>query len=191
MKVAALVSGGVDSSVALALLKEQGHDITAFYLKIWLEDDLSYLGECPWEEDLKYVRKVCEQLKVPLKIINLQKAYWDRVVSYTLEEVKAGRTPNPDIMCNSQVKFDAFFEHIDDSFDKIATGHYAALKKKDGAWMLKRVQDPMKDQTYFLARMTQQQLSRALFPIGTLMKSDVRKLAQKYDLPTQERKEIL
>lgn len=129
MKIAVLVSGGVDSSVALRLLKEQGHDLTAFYLKIWLEDELSYLGDCPWEEDLAYVRAVCEQADVPLKVISLQKEYWEQVVSYTMAEIKAGRTPNPDILCNQRIKFGMFFNHIDPSFDKVATGHYAQVKQ--------------------------------------------------------------
>ncbi len=94
---AVLLSGGVDSSVALKLLKEQGHNITAFYLKIWLEDELAYLGDCPWEQDLSYVKKVCERENIPLKIIPLQQEYFDKVVSYAIAEIKAGRTPNPDI----------------------------------------------------------------------------------------------
>ena len=129
MKIAVLVSGGVDSSVALRLLKEQGHDLTAFYLKIWLEDELSYLGDCPWEEDLAYVRAVCQQADVPLQIVSLQKEYWDQVVSYTMQKIKAGRTPNPDILCNQRIKFGMFFNHIDDTFDKVATGHYALLRQ--------------------------------------------------------------
>ena len=128
MKIAVLVSGGVDSSVALHLLKEQGHDLTAFYLKIWLEDELSYLGNCPWEEDLAYVRAVCEQAGVPLQVISLQKEYWDHVVSYTMKEIKEGRTPNPDVLCNQRIKFGMFFNHIDSSFDKVATGHYAQVR---------------------------------------------------------------
>ena len=98
MKIAVLLSGGVDSAVALRLLKDQGHDITAFYLKIWLEDELAFLGECPWEEDLKYVRQICEEADVPLEIMNMQRHYFDIVVNYTINEVKEGRTPNPDIM---------------------------------------------------------------------------------------------
>ena len=105
MKIAVLVSGGVDSSVVLAKLKEQGHDVTAFYLKIWLEDELSFLGDCPWEEDLDYVRKVCKQQDVPLQILSLQQEYHNKVVGYTISEIKAGRTPNPDIFCNSYIKF--------------------------------------------------------------------------------------
>ncbi len=136
MKIAVLVSGGVDSSVALRLLKEAGHDVTAFYLKIWLEDELSYLGNCPWEEDLKVVRQVCEQAGVPVEVVSLQKEYWDEVIAYTLSEVKAGRTPNPDMLCNQRIKFGAFYNKISPEFEKVATGHYArseaecALKQK-------------------------------------------------------------
>ena len=101
------------------LLKEQGHDLTAFYLKIWLEDELSYLGDCPWEEDLAYVRAVCEQAQVPLEVISLQKEYWDQVVSYTMAEIKAGRTPNPDILCNQRIKFGMFFNHINELLIKL------------------------------------------------------------------------
>ena len=112
MKIALLISGGVDSSVALRLLKDQGHEITAFYLKIWLEDEIAFLGTCPWEEDLIYVRAVCEAANVPLEIVSLQKEYWDHVVSYTIAEVKAGHTPNPDIFCNKRIKFGLFFDHL-------------------------------------------------------------------------------
>ena len=104
MKIAMLLSGGVDSSVALAeLVREQKHQIQAFYLKIWLEDDLSYLGQCPWEEDLSYAQGVCEKLGVPLEIVSLQTAYWDRVVAHSIAELKAGRQPSPDILCNQNV----------------------------------------------------------------------------------------
>ncbi|MBT5017078.1 tRNA 2-thiouridine(34) synthase MnmA [Candidatus Peregrinibacteria bacterium] len=189
MKIAILLSGGVDSSVALKLLQAEGHDLTAFYLKIWLEDELSYLGDCPWEEDLAYARQICEEAAVPLEIISMQKEYWDEVVSYTITEVKEGRTPNPDILCNQRVKFGAFYNHINDSFDKIATGHYAQTKEKDGQTYLKKAADSFKDQTYFLSHLSQEQLSKALFPIGSLQKSKVRELAQKYNLPNQKRKD--
>lgn len=149
MKIAVLVSGGVDSSVALALLREQGHDLTAFYLKIWLEDELSYLGHCPWQQDVQYVESVCKQFNVPLRIVSLQKEYWDQVVTYTVNEVKSGRTPNPDVLCNQRIKFGTFLNHIDDSFDKIASGHYAQIKEKNGVVELVRAPDPIKDQTYF------------------------------------------
>lgn len=189
MKVAALVSGGVDSSVALQLLKNEGHDVTAFYLKIWLEDELSYLGICPWEEDLSYVRKVCEQLNVPLEVISLQKEYQDEVVAYTIAEVKAGRTPNPDILCNQRIKFGLFLDKIDASFEKVASGHYAQIRNKDGIFELFQSPDPIKDQTYFLSYLNQNQLKRVMFPIGHLHKSEVRALAREYNLPNKDRKD--
>lgn len=191
MKIAMLLSGGVDSSVALALLKEQGqHDITAYYLKIWLEDELSFLGTCPWEEDLTYARSVCEQLNVPLKVVSFQKEYHDRVISYTIDAVRSGFTPNPDVLCNPQIKFGAFNEKYGAPYEKIATGHYAQIEEStDDSVRLRQAPDPVKDQTYFLAMMSQEQLQKALFPIGHLAKKDVRDLAQKYDLPTAERKD--
>ena len=189
MKIAVLLSGGVDSSVALRLLKDEGHDLTAFYLKIWLQDEFSFLGECPWEEDLKYARGVCEQANVPLEVIPLQTEYWDNVVSYTISEIKEGRTPNPDIFCNSLIKFGEFYDKIDSSFEKVASGHYANVEMEDGKFLLKISPDPIKDQTYFLAYLTQQQLSRALFPIGKFKKSEIRKLAEQYNLPTMARRD--
>lgn len=209
MKIAVLVSGGVDSSVALNLLKEEGHDVTAFYLKIWLEDEMSYMGECPWKEDLSYVRLICQKLGVPLEVIDMQKEYWDNVVSYTIAEAKAGRTPNPDIFCNQMVKFGAFYDKIDDSFEKVATGHYAQVcanskseyqnskqssnsktqNSNSDLYLLKIAPDPIKDQTYFLCHLDQKQLSRAMFPIGKYTKKEVRKLAEKFDLPNKDRKD--
>jgi len=189
MKIAVLVSGGVDSSVALRLLKDEGHDVTAFYLKIWLEDELSYLGDCPWEEDLAYVRQICEALNVPLQIVPMQEEYWKRVVEYTVSEAKAGRTPNPDILCNQQIKFGQFYAKIDSSFEKVATGHYAQVEETDKGFILKRAPDPIKDQTYFLAQLSQAQLARALFPIGKYKKTEVRALAKKFELPNQDRKD--
>ncbi len=196
MKIAVLISGGVDSSVALRLLKDEGHDLTAFYLKIWLEDELSYLGECPWKEDLAYVRQVCKEADVPLEIISMQKEYWDTVVRYTIDECKAGRTPNPDIFCNQRIKFGDFYKKIDKSFEKVATGHYAQIHKDSGhrtqdsaRYLLKKSPDPVKDQTYFLSHLSQKQLSRALFPIGKYTKAEVRQLAEKYNLPNKDRKD--
>ena len=189
MKVAVLLSGGVDSSVALRLLKDAGHAITAYYLKIWLQDEYSFLGECPWEEDLKYARGVCEQAEVPLEVISLQTEYWASVVSYTISEIKEGRTPNPDMFCNSLIKFGQFYNRIDNSFEKVASGHYAKVEKMDSIYQLKKSPDPVKDQTYFLAYLTQQQLSRALFPIGNYKKEETRVLAEQYDLPNKGRKD--
>ena len=189
MKIAVLLSGGVDSSVALRLLKDQGHDITAFYLKIWLQDEFSFLGDCPWEEDLQYARGVCEQASVPLEILPLQTEYWETVVTYTITEIKEGRTPNPDMFCNSLIKFGQFYDKIDKSFEKVASGHYAKLELIDGKYILKRTPDPVKDQTYFLAYLTQEQLSRAYFPLGNYDKFSVRELAHQYNLPNMDRKD--
>lgn len=206
-KIAVLVSGGVDSSVALALLKKGGFNVTAFYLKIWLEDELAFLGECPWEEDLAYVRGVTEKLGVPLEVVPFQKEYWERVVAYTIAEVKAGRTPNPDMLCNARIKFGAFYDFLSGKsnpeqlkgvegydigfggFDKVATGHYANVLERSGKFFLKKTPDAIKDQTYFLSQLTQKQLSRALFPIGEYKKEAVRELARKFDLPNAERKD--
>lgn len=189
MKIAVLLSGGVDSSVALRLLHDQGHELTAFYLKIWLEDETSFLGTCPWQEDLDYAQKVCEQIGVPLKVVSLQKEYYETVVTYTLAEIKAGRTPNPDVFCNAFIKFGLFYDHIDDSFERVATGHYAQVVQYDNQIGLIASPDPVKDQTYFLAYLKQNQLARALFPIGHMYKEQVRQLAKYYDLPTKDRKD--
>jgi tRNA-specific 2-thiouridylase len=202
MKIAVLVSGGVDSSVVLRLLKEEGHELHAFYLKIWLEDELSFLGECPWEDDLSYVRAVCEQAGVPLTVVPFQKEYWERVVAYTIDEVKHGRTPNPDMLCNARIKFGAFLDFLSgksnpefvegydlNGFDKIATGHYAQAEERDGKTFLKMSPDPIKDQTYFLSQLTQEQVSKALFPIGKYEKHEVRALAEKFKLPNAKRKD--
>lgn len=208
MKIAVLVSGGVDSSVALKLLKEEGHDVTAFYLKIWLADELSFLSECPWEEDLSFVRAVCEQEKVPLEIVPFQKEYWDKVVGYTIAEAKEGRTPNPDMLCNARIKFGAFYDYIetmakarpghnaqagqafDHEFDKVATGHYAQTEEQDnGITLLKTSPDPVKDQTYFLSQLSQRQIARAVFPIGKYQKEQIRSLAQDFKLANAGRKD--
>jgi tRNA-specific 2-thiouridylase len=189
MKVAVLLSGGVDSSVALCLLKEQGYELTAYYLKIWLEDELAFLGSCPWEEDLEYARGVCTKLDIPLKIVNMQQEYLNTVVEYTITELKAGRTPSPDIMCNRHIKFGEFFKKINKDFDKVASGHYAQIEEIDGNFYLKESPDKIKDQTYFLTYLNQSQLSKILFPIGQYTKSEVRQLAHKFGLPTENRKD--
>lgn len=189
MKTACLISGGVDSSVSLRLLKDAGHEVSAFYLKIWLEDELSFLGECPWEEDLSYVRAVCEEVGVPLSVVPFQQEYHDRIVSYVITEVKEGRTPNPDVYCNTLIKFGAFLEKYGDDFDWVATGHYARTEVRDGKSRLLRSADPVKDQTYFLSRLTQKQTAKALFPIGGYEKDAVRDLARQYGLPNAERKD--
>jgi tRNA (5-methylaminomethyl-2-thiouridylate)-methyltransferase len=189
MKIAVLVSGGVDSSVALKLLKNQGYNLHAFYLKVWLEDELGNFGDCPWQEDVKYAEEVCKKLSVSLKIIPLQQEYRDAVVSYTLAEIKKGNTPSPDLFCNKLIKFGVFFDYLNNKFDKIATGHYAQIKEKNGLFFLQQPKDLAKDQTYFLSRLTQEQLKKILFPLGDLTKKEVRNLACQYNLPTKNRKD--
>jgi len=188
-RIAALVSGGVDSSVALKMAVDAGYDVTAFYLKIWLEDELSYLGSCPWQEDLAYVEALCKQLNVPLKVVSLQREYWDSVVQYTINEVRSGRTPNPDIMCNSRIKFGAFFDVIGDEYDTIVTGHYADVRFENGYYHLYQSKDPVKDQTYFLAGLSQEQLARVWFPLGSYTKDEVRAYAAQWGLSSANRKD--
>jgi tRNA-specific 2-thiouridylase len=193
MNIAVLLSGGVDSSVALRLLHEQGHNVTAFYLKIWLEDELAFLGDCPWDDDLHYARAVCDQIGVELQVVSLQKEYWDYVVSYVIDEVKAGRTPNPDVFCNKRIKFGMFLDYLNREhagrFDKIASGHYAHVAHEGSVARLKQAPDPIKDQTYFLCYLDQAQLQKLLFPIGHLDKYAVRALAMQFDLPNKDRKD--
>jgi tRNA-5-taurinomethyluridine 2-sulfurtransferase len=189
MRIAVLLSGGVDSSVALRLLQEQGHQLVAFYLKIWLEDELSFLGTCPWEEDLGYVRAVCEREKIPLEIVSLQEEYRQEIITYVVEELKVGRTPNPDILCNQRIKFGAFYSLFGAHFDKVATGHYAQVINREGLFHLYCSVDRLKDQTYFLSSLNQKQMEKALFPLASLDKQMVRSLAQKFDLPNSNRKD--
>jgi len=198
--VALLLSGGVDSSVALRLLLQQGYDVTAFYLKIWLEDELAHLGQCPWEDDYQVCQQVCDQAGVPLETLSLQEEYRDRVISYALHEAQRGRTPNPDILCNSRIKFGCFYKAIAErDFDHVASRHYARLvvgepdllaEHEEGEQRvvrLFRAPDPVKDQSYFLCALTQEQLQRVLFPIGHLEKSQVRELAEAFQLPNRQR----
>ncbi len=192
VKIAVLVSGGVDSSVALALLAKAHPraDLCAFYLKIWLEDELAFLGECPWEDDLRHARAVTDKLGVPLEVVPLQRAYHEQVVAHALSELAAGRTPSPDLHCNERVKFGAFMSLVGADFDRVATGHYAQIRRDPGGTtrMFSGV-DPVKDQTYFLARLSPAQLACADFPIGHLHKSEVRAVARDLDLATQSRKD--
>jgi len=187
--VAMLLSGGVDSSVALNLLLEEGYSVRAFYLKIWLEDELSHLGQCPWEDDWTMCQQVCKQAGVHLEAVSLQEEYKQKVISYTVDEASKGRTPNPDIMCNTRVKFGCFYDAIEGrNFKYIATGHYARLRTdENGQKRLVRAPDDIKDQSYFLSALNQEQLSRAIFPIGNYKKSEVRELAQRFDLPNKTR----
>lgn len=188
MKIAVLTSGGVDSSVALRLLEEQDHEVTAFYLKIWLEDELTYLNQCPWEDDLTQVRDVCREANVQLEIMSMQRAYFDRVVEHCIEEVRKGRTPNPDVFCNTRIKFGLFLEQIT-GFDAVASGHYAMSRKINGKTHLIATPDLVKDQTYFLANLPSSKLDNILFPVGHLHKTEVRQLAHQFNLPNKNRKD--
>ncbi|PXF45853.1 tRNA-specific 2-thiouridylase MnmA [Gracilariopsis chorda] len=188
--VAVLLSGGVDSSVAMRLIMESGARPHPFYIKIWLDDEMAHMGECPWEEDIEYASAVCRQAGVKLQDVPFQRAYWDEVVSYTVEEARRGRTPNPDIMCNSRIKFGAFYNRIGKHFDRIVTGHYAqAIRDLNGRVELRTSPDVMKDQTYFLAHLKQEQLKTVCFPVGRYTKEKVRQFAQHYDLPNQNRRD--
>ncbi|GIL93222.1 hypothetical protein Vretimale_8143 [Volvox reticuliferus] len=292
LNVAVLLSGGVDSSMALRLLRAAGHTCRAFYLQIWFQEDFrNFWDACPWEEDLQYARQVCESLGVPLEVVPLTSEYWDRVVSSSVEEIRAGRTPNPDMWCNSRVKFGAFYDYLErtygTAFDRVASGHYARVQRVgkqrvaaaedsssdhdgrqhtrqqqgQGLWaaaehphmgapefptgeeavrrrshsrastndlnhtqqqqqqrrqqarprtdpgtgpslnggdsveeegeevQLLLTPDAVKDQTYFLANLSPRQLSRVMFPLGCLTKSQVRKLAAAADLANKTRKD--
>ena len=190
MKTAVLLSGGVDSSVALYELLRQGrNNVTAYYLKIWLEDELSYLGDCPWEEDLGYARAVCDAAGVSLKVVPLQAEYYEKVVEYALKELRVGHTPSPDIFCNQRVKFGAFYDKVGESFERVASGHYGVVDRSGGPVRLLRSPDPVKDQTYFLSHLSQAQVSKIEFPIGGLLKNRVRELAHEYNLANQARKD--
>jgi len=183
-----LCSGGVDSSVALMRLAQEGaHDLTAFYLKIWLEDEMAFLGSCPWEEDLEYVREVCERAAVPLEIVSLQREYLETVVAYALDELRVGRTPSPDVMCNRMVKFGAFIDRVGDRFDLVASGHHARVGTRDGLARLLMAADAHKDQTYFLCQLRQDQLARSVFPVGELTKAQVRDEARRLGLASADR----
>ncbi|KAL2643357.1 hypothetical protein R1flu_010944 [Riccia fluitans] len=196
LRVAVLVSGGVDSSVALRLLCDAGHSCTAFYLKIWFQEDFeNFWSACPWEKDLGFAQSVCDEVGVELKVVHLTDAYWAKVVSETLAEIRAGRTPNPDMLCNSKIKFGEFLEHIKDTpFDRIASGHYArvervGLESEGEIVQLCLSPDAVKDQTYFLSQLAPSQMSRLTFPLGWLTKAEVRGVAEAMGLANKQRKD--
>jgi len=197
-KVFVALSGGVDSSVALLLLKNKGYNVVGVYMKNWSGDDYGIQSDCPWEQDQKDAQEVCKTLNIEFKSFNFEKEYREKVVSYFFSEYKAGRTPNPDIMCNKEIKFNLFLKKaIENNADYIATGHYAQKKsiilktsnKEFSANCLVRSKDQKKDQTYFLYTMTQEQLDKTIFPIGHLQKKEVREIALKYSLPNATKKD--
>ena len=182
------MSGGVDSSVAALLLKQQGYDVIGVFMNNWDEQDPD--GVCCAREDYDDVRRVCDQIDIPYYNVNFAKEYWDRVFNGFLHEYRSGRTPNPDILCNKEIKFDAFLNFATSlGSDKLATGHYARTTVRDGVTLMLKGTDPGKDQTYFLCALSQQQISRAVFPIGGMLKSQVRDIARQYDLAVSNKKD--
>lgn len=182
------MSGGVDSSVAAYILKEQGYEVIGIFMKNWEEKDED--GICTSTNDYEDVAKVAGDLNIPYYAVNFQKEYWDRVFEYFLDEYKKGRTPNPDIMCNQEIKFNAFLDHaMKLDADYIAMGHYAQIENIDGKYFLKRGKDENKDQTYFLSRISGNALEKTLFPIGHLDKSEVREIAEKNNISTWSKKD--
>ncbi|MFL0246542.1 tRNA 2-thiouridine(34) synthase MnmA [Candidatus Clostridium stratigraminis] len=182
------MSGGVDSSVAALLLKEQGYNVIGIFMKNWDEKDEN--GACTATEDYDDVRRVCDEIGIPYYTVNFVKEYWDRVFTYFLEEYKKGRTPNPDVMCNKEIKFKAFLDYaMKIGADYLATGHYAQIGYDNGEYKMLRAADGNKDQTYFLCMLKQHQLSKAMFPIGHLTKPEVREIALKYGLKTAAKKD--
>ncbi len=188
MTIAALVSGGVDSSVVVHLLKEQGYTPDIFYIRIGMEDEEGYI-DCPAEEDIEITQWIARKYGCRFEEVNLHKEYWDNVVSYTIESVRKGLTPNPDVMCNKLIKFGAFDDRRGHAYDRIATGHYATTAIVDGRSFLATAKDPVKDQTDFLSQLSYRQIQKLMFPIGHLMKSDVRAIAHEAGLPSADRKD--
>lgn len=182
------MSGGVDSSVTAWLLKQQGFDVIGIFMKNW--DDTDELGHCTAEEDFDDVRRVCRQIGIPYYTVNFEKEYDHKVFQYFLDEYRKGRTPNPDVMCNREIKFGEFLDKaLQLDADFLATGHYAQVALKDGKHKLLRGKDNNKDQTYFLHQLNQDQLSKAMFPIGHLEKAKVREIAEEAGLATAKKKD--
>jgi tRNA-specific 2-thiouridylase len=182
------MSGGVDSSVTALLLKEQGYEVIGLFMKNWEDDDDSEY--CSSRQDLIDAVSVADTIDIPIEAVNFAKEYKDRVFSYFLREYEAGRTPNPDILCNSEIKFKAFLDHaIRLGAEKIATGHYAKVREQDGLFQLLKADDDSKDQSYFLHRLNQHQLSKSMFPLGDIPKSKVREIARQHNLSNAAKKD--
>lgn len=188
IKVVVGMSGGVDSSVAALLLKQQGYNVVGVFMKNWDEEALG--GECTATEDYEDVRRVCGKIGIPYYTVNFEKEYWDNVFTYFLEEYKKGRTPNPDVMCNKEIKFNVFLKYAQSiGAEYLATGHFARVRYEEGEYKLLRGVDSNKDQTYFLNTLGQEQLSKAMFPVGELTKGEIREIAEKHDLITANKKD--
>ncbi len=183
------MSGGVDSSVAALLLKEQGYDVEGAYMKNWINED-DILGDCPWQQDIEDAAAVADTLGIPFRVVNLMKEYRERIVDYLLDGYQSGITPNPDVMCNREIKFGVFLDYArQQGFDQVATGHYARLETTETGSAILEGADKNKDQTYFLALMKPDQVARARFPIGHLEKPELRAMAQKAALPNADKKD--
>ncbi|MCE7790930.1 tRNA 2-thiouridine(34) synthase MnmA [Salipaludibacillus sp. CUR1] len=188
IRVVVGMSGGVDSSVTAHLLKEEGYQVIGIFMKNW--DDTDESGMCTATEDYNDVIRVCNQLDIPYFAVNFEKQYWDKVFTYFLDEYKAGRTPNPDVMCNKEIKFKAFLDHaMSLGADYVATGHYARVRKVNGKVELLRGIDRNKDQTYFLNALSQEQLQNVMFPLGEIEKPRVREIAREAGLATASKKD--
>ncbi len=187
MDIAALLSGGVDSSVVVHLLCEQGYKPTLFYIKIGM-DGAEYM-DCSAEEDIELSTATARKYGLSLEVVDLHREYWDNVAAYAIDKIKKGLTPNPDVMCNKLIKFGCFEQRIGKDFDYTATGHYATTLQRNGKTWLGTAKDPVKDQTDFLAQIDYLQVSKLLFPIGGLMKHEVREIALNAGLPSARRKD--
>ncbi len=187
-KVVVGMSGGVDSAVSALLLKQQGYEVIGLFMKNWEDDDTEEY--CSSRQDLIDAVSVADRIGIAIEAVNFSKEYKDRVFSHFLEEYRAGRTPNPDVLCNSEIKFKAFLDHaMSLGADCIATGHYAQVREVDGAFQLLKAEDGTKDQSYFLYRLNQAQLSKTIFPLGKLLKRDVRKIAENAGLPNHAKRD--